>query len=204
VVCIAGALALGWMAGGGSGSVAGVVGGYMLLNFAYSVKLKHYVLVDAFCIAAGFMLRVIAGGLAARAEISHWLLLCTFFLALFLALCKRRAEINLLGDGRGEHRANLREYTVGFLDQMVTVLAATTIVCYTMYTVSDETAQKMGSTHLVYSVPFVVFGLARYMLLVETQRGGGNPTRVLLGGDAMFAANAVGWVAVVAAVIFWR
>src|SRR5687767_7989466 len=95
VTCIAGALGLGWMAGSGSGSVAGVVGGYMLLNFAYSVKLKHYVLLDAFCIAAGFMLRVVAGGLSARAEISHWLLLCTFFLALFLALCKRRAEIDL-------------------------------------------------------------------------------------------------------------
>src|SRR5687768_2450934 len=114
------------MAGSGSGSVAGVVDDYMLLNFAYSMKLKHYVLLDAFYIAAGFMLRVVANGLSARAEISHWLLLCTFFLALFLALYKRRAEIDLLGDDRGDHRVNLRKYTVGFLDQMVTVLAATT------------------------------------------------------------------------------
>jgi 4-hydroxybenzoate polyprenyltransferase len=204
IACIAGALGFAWIAGSGSRDVMGVVAGYILLNFAYSVHLKHLVLVDAFCIAAGFMLRVIAGGLAAKAQISHWLILCTLFLALFLALCKRRAEIDLLGEERGNHRANLREYTVGFLDQMVTVLAATTIVCYTMYTVSDETALKMGSTHLVYSVPFVVFGLARYMLLVQTQRGGGNPTRILLGGDAMFVANALGWVAAVVAVFLWR
>ncbi len=195
-------LLLAWLAGGGGWSVVAVVGGYIALNFAYSVKLKHLVLIDAFCIATGFLLRVQAGGLAAEAPVSHWLLLCTFFLALFLALCKRRAEIDLLGDGRGAHRANLREYTVGFLDQMVTVLAATTIVNYTMYTVAEETVKKFDSTRLVWSVPFVVFGIARYMFLVQTSRGGGNPTRVLLGGDAMFVINALAWAAVVASTLY--
>ncbi len=174
-----------------------VVAGYMTLNLAYSLKLKHVVLVDAFCIAAGFLLRVIAGGLAVPVQVSHWLLLCTMFLALFLALCKRKAEMDLLGEGRGEHRAILLEYDHRFLDQMVTVLAACAIVTYTMYTVAEDTTAKFGHG-LVWTVPFVVFGLARYLLLVSTRKGGGSPTRVLLGGDPMFAVNVIGWVATVA------
>ncbi len=201
--CVAGALALGYAAQGEPTSVVWVVGAYMLLNFAYSTKLKHLVLIDAFCIALGFLLRVKAGGLAAHYVVSHWLFLCTLFLALFLALCKRRAEIDLLGEDRGSHRANLTQYTVGFLDQMCTVLAATTIVSYTMYTVADETAAKFGKQNrLIWSVPLVVFGLARYMLLVQTQRGGGSPTRVLLGGDPLFLCNALAWVALVGGVVF--
>lgn len=175
-----------------------VVLGYMALNWAYSLRLKHVVLVDAFCIAAGFLLRVIAGALAVPAVMSHWLLLCTMFLALFLALCKRKAEIDLLGDGRGEHRAILREYTAAFLDQMTTVLAACAIVTYTMYTVAEETVKKFGNDRLVWTVPFVVFGLGRYLFLVQTQRGGGSPTRVLLGGDLLFALNTLAWIAMVA------
>jgi len=182
--------------------VAYVVAAYIALNFAYSVRLKQVVLVDAFCIASGFILRVEAGALAARTEVSHWLMLCTLFLALFLALCKRKAEIDLLGDGRGSHRANLLQYTPGFLDQMVTTLAGCTILCYTMYTVADETAKKFDGQGLIYSVPFVVFGLGRYMLLVSQQKAGGNPTRVLLGGDAIFVLNALGWAAVTAAVVY--
>ncbi|MCC7013423.1 MAG: decaprenyl-phosphate phosphoribosyltransferase [Planctomycetes bacterium] len=202
VVCVALALTLGWLAGG-EPRVVWIVGSYIALNFAYSVKLKHIVLVDAFCIASGFILRVEAGALAAHADVSRWLILCTLFLSLFLALCKRKAEIDLLGEERGSHRANLKQYTAGFLDQMVTVLAACTIVCYTMYTVAEETAEKFGSGNgLVYTVPFVVFGLARYMLLVSQQRGGGNPTRMLLGGDAIFVANALAWVGVTAWVVY--
>ncbi|MCE9594458.1 MAG: decaprenyl-phosphate phosphoribosyltransferase [Planctomycetes bacterium] len=198
IACAASSLALGWFAGGGTWAVLGIVAVYIAMNFAYSAWLKHVVLIDAFCIAIGFILRVKGGARAAETYVSHWLMLCTFFLALFLALCKRRAEIDLLGEHRGEHRANLREYTVGFLDQMVTVLAATTIVCYTMYTVSDDTAKKFGESNLlIYSVPFVVFGLARYMLLVETRRGGGSPTKVLLGGDVLFVLNALAWAGVV-------
>ena len=202
LVLAACALALAWQAGGGKPGVIVVLGAYLVMNLAYGLLLKHLVMVDAFCIASGFLLRVKAGGLAAETYLSHWLMLCTLFLALFLALCKRRAEIDLLGEERGHHRANLREYTVGFIDQMVTLLAATTIVCYTMYTVAEDTSEKYPGNHLIYSVPFVVFGLSRYMFLVSTQRGGGSPTRVLLGGDAMFVINAVAWAVVVATAIF--
>jgi 4-hydroxybenzoate polyprenyltransferase len=192
------AMALGLAADGAPQPVAWILGAYLLLNLLYSWRLKRIVLVDAFCIAAGFLLRVKAGGSAAGASISHWLMLCTLFLALFLALAKRRAESELLGEGRGEHRASLLEYDTRFLDQMLSVLAACAIVTYTMYTVASETAAKFGAeNHLVYTVPFVVFGLARYQLLVHTQKGGGNPTRLLLGGDLLFGLNALGWVATV-------
>lgn len=208
LVCVALALFLGTRAepphgvnsaGGNSApvQVVYIVAAYMALNLAYSLKLKHVVLVDAFCIAAGFLLRVIAGGLAVPVQVSHWLLLCTMFLALFLALCKRKAEMDLLGDDRGVHRAILLEYDHTFLDQMVTVLAACAIVTYTMYTVAEDTTAKFGHG-LVWTVPFVVFGLARYLLLVSTRKGGGSPTRVLLGGDAMFATNTLLWIAAVA------
>jgi 4-hydroxybenzoate polyprenyltransferase len=202
-----GALLLGSLAGdpGRPWAVCLVVLAYMVMNLAYSVYFKRVVILDAFFIATGFLFRVKAGGLAADYYVSHWLMLCTFFLALFLALCKRRAEIDLLGEDRGSHRSILREYTPQFLDQMVTLLAATTVVCYTMYTVAPETAAKFGDRNrLVYTVPFVVFGLARYLLLVQTQKGGGSPTRVLLGGDKWFVLNCVVWLIVVVLVLFTR
>lgn len=198
-LCAALALGLGYLAEGSPVLVLPVVAGYMLINFLYSVKLKHVVLVDAFCIASGFLLRVIAGGLAVPAVVSHWLLLCTMFLALFLAFCKRKAEMDLLGDGSGHHRASLLEYDHRFLDQIVTVMAACAIVTYTMYTVSDETTANFGQGNLlVWTVPFVVFGLARYLLLVSTKKGGGSPTRILLGGDMLFLFNTLGWMAMIA------
>ncbi|MFT7540767.1 MAG: 4-hydroxybenzoate polyprenyltransferase [Gammaproteobacteria bacterium] len=175
-----------------------VIGIYLSINLAYSFGLKQVVLVDVFCIAFGFLLRVHGGGVASGATISHWLYLCTLFLALFLALNKRRVEVVALGEDRGQHRPNLEEYSVGFLDQLTTVLAATTILCYTMYTVDSETVAKFsGSYPLVWTVPFVVFGIARYMLLVQTGRGGAEPARVLLGGDRLFLLNGLVWVAAV-------
>lgn len=192
--CAVGAAALGFAAGGEPVSVLAVLAGYVALNVAYSLKLKHVVLVDAFCIATGFLLRVVAGGFAAHAPVSHWLLLCTLFLALLLALGKRRSELSLLGDGGGAHRASLRSYDVGFLDQMVTLLAAVTIVCYTMYTLDAETQSKFAvGRALILSVPFVVFGIGRYLLLLHTGDKAGNPTRLFLGGDPLFLGNLVLW-----------
>lgn len=202
-VCAAGAFGLGLLAGGEPVRVTSYLGIYLLIQVIYTLRGKEVVLVDVFLIALGFLCRVEAGGAAAHYDVSHWMLLCTLFLALFLALCKRRAEIDLLGEDRVAHRTNLGEYTVGFLDQATTMLAGVTIVCYTMYTVSDETAAKFGEDlGLIKSVPFVVFGLARYLMLVGSQRGGGSPARVLLGGDALFVGNAVAWLAVVLGVIY--
>ncbi len=195
-------LGLGGLAAQGGG-VALVLAIYGAINLAYTFHLKHVVLVDAFCIAAGFLLRVEAGGRAAQVEISHWAYLCMLFLALFLALNKRRAEVMQVGEGVAATRQSLREYSVGFLDQMVGVLAACTIVCYTMYTVDPDTVAKFGDdAKLVWTVPFVVFGVGRYMVLVQTGRGGDSPARVLLGGDPWFLLNSLGWAAVLAWGVF--
>ena len=202
--CVAGAL---WLASAstpvGGDNVMAVVGIYMVSNLLYSLKLKQIAIVDAFLIAIGFMLRVTAGAYAAAAPISEWLLLSTLFLALFLAFCKRRAEIDLLGEEAASHRKNLGQYTPEFLDQATGVLAACAIITYSMYTVDEETAAKFGEdNHLVWTVPFVVFGLFRYLLMVTRKEAGGSPTKVLLGGDLIFAVNGVLWMAVVASCLF--
>lgn len=201
-LCFGGALALAAALGGGPANVA-VLAGYGLLNLAYGLWLKHVALLDAFCIASGFLLRLSAGGIAAAAEISRWAFLCTLFLALFLALNKRRAELALLGGASTATRSSLKQYSVSFLDQMVSVLAACTIVAYTMYTVDEDTAAKFGHGQtLFWSVPFVAFGVGRYMLLVQGGRGGENPARILLGGDGWFLVNTLSWAAVVGYAIF--
>jgi 4-hydroxybenzoate polyprenyltransferase len=171
---------------------------YMGLNLAYSLRLKHVVLVDAFCIASGFLLRVLAGGRAAGIEVSDWLLLCTLFLALFLALNKRRSEIALLGQDSAGHRAILAVYSLPLLDRLVTILAACAILSYALYTIDDATALKYGADNsLVWSVPSVVFGIARYLMLVDGSHAGGNPTKVFLGGDRAFLLNLLIWGALV-------
>lgn len=195
------ALALGFGFGRSESSWASVglvLALYAAINVAYSLKLKQIVLVDVFCIASGFLLRVEAGGIAVGAGVSHWLFLCTLFLALFLGLNKRRAELALLGEDGASHRTNLREYSPAGLDQMVGVLAACTILCYTMYTVDADTAVKFGTgNRLFWTVPFVTFGIGRYVFLVHSGRGGGDPARILLGGDAAFLVNTLAWAACV-------
>ena len=196
LICLLTGLGLGFFLAGGVSTVL-VLGGYTVMNLAYSSWLKHVVLVDAFCIATGFQLRLVTGGLAAGVEISHWAFLCTLFLALFLALSKRRAEMVRVGEGSAETRSSLSAYSAPFLDQIVAVLAACTIIAYTMYTVDPANAEKFGTDHkLIWTVPFVVFGLGRYMAL--TQEGSGeNPTRVFLGGDPWFLVNTLAWVGAV-------
>jgi len=197
------ALALAWGLAGGVRSAA-LVGGYGVLNLAYSLALKHVVLVDAFCIATGFLLRLAVGGEAAGAEVSRWAYLCTLFLALFLALEKRRAELGALGEESARTRPGLRHYDLAFLDQMVSVLAACTIVAYTMYTLDADTAAKFpGAPALFWSVPCVAFGIGRYMVLVQSGRGGENPTRILLGGDGWFLANVLLWAGTVGYALFF-
>lgn len=194
VACVGGALILARQASPGSWDVAMIMVAYMVMNLFYSMKLKHVVIVDAFIIAAGFLLRLNAGGTAAEVELSPWIMLCTFFLALFLAFCKRRAEIDLLGEDRGGHRKILLEYTPRFLDQITVVLAACTVITYAMWTMSKDREEYL----YFYTVPFVVFGLFRYLLLVQTQKGGGSPTRVLLGGDTTFVINCLAYAVTVA------
>ncbi|MCI0587527.1 MAG: decaprenyl-phosphate phosphoribosyltransferase [Planctomycetes bacterium] len=182
-------------------AVTGLLAGYLLLNLAYSFVLKHAVVVDALCVAGGFLLRIHAGGAAIGAEVSHWLSLCTLFVSLFLALAKRRAEISLLGEESSGHRAALAQYTPAFLDQLIGWLCACTILSYSIYTVSPETREKFGTDRLWWTVPFVIYGVARYLFLLHRRDGGGNPARTMVR-DVPFLVNAALWAAVAIGVIY--
>ncbi len=135
---------------------------YGVMNLAYSFKLKHLVLLDVFIIATGFLLRVSAGAFAISVGISPWLLICTFFIALFLAFCKRRHELSSLGDEAAAHRGILADYNIPFIDKMVSSLAALTVMSYALYTIDKEVVAKLGTDGLVATVPIVLFGIYRY------------------------------------------
>jgi len=155
---------------------------YIGLQFIYTFWLKQIALVDIFIIALGFVLRAAGGGLAMPVPIpiSPWLLVCAFLLALFLALCKRRHEKILLEGAAGTHRASLEFYDSKLLDQLIAIVSATTIVSYAIYTLSPETAHKFGTSMLAVTIPFVMFGIFRYLDLVYRKEGGGRPEKTLL------------------------
>jgi 4-hydroxybenzoate polyprenyltransferase len=152
---------------------------YVVLNVGYSLWLKDLVIIDVMVIASGFVLRAVGGGLVIDVPISHWLVLCTILLSLFLAFCKRRQELESLEEAH-EHRAILKEYSVGFLDQMINVVTPSTLVAYILYVVSPEVEMKLGTRHLYLTVPFVLYGIFRYLYLVHRRGQGGNPARSLL------------------------
>src|SRR5207245_326046 len=142
---------------------------YVALNLVYTLWLKEVVIVDVMVIAAGFVLRAVGGALAIDVTISTWLVLCTILLSLFLAFCKRRQELAGLQDAH-EHRVILKEYSIDFLDQMINVVTASTVVAYMFYTVSPEVEAKLNTHYLYLTVPFVLYGLFRYLYLVH-QKG---------------------------------
>ncbi len=153
---------------------------YVGINLLYSGFLKHVVIIDVFAVASGFVLRAVAGAAAIHAVISPWLIICTLLLALFLALAKRRGELMTLGEEASNHRASLAEYSPELLDQMISVMTASTLMSYALYTISDRTVALVGSTNLLYTVPFVIYGIFRYLYLVHQKGLGGHPDRALL------------------------
>ena len=175
--------------------------GYVAIQLAYSVGLKHVVVLDVLLLSMGFILRVVGGGLVIEVAISDWLLVCTMMLALFLALCKRRHELVLMGDDAGEHRRVLREYTPYLLDQMIAVVTASTVMAYTLYTIAPETQAKFGTRYLVLTVPFVLYGVLRYLYLVHQREGGGRPERLLLTDPALLIDVAL-WATAATIIIY--
>jgi 4-hydroxybenzoate polyprenyltransferase len=176
---------------------------YAMLLVAYSAGLKHLVIVDALIIAAGFVLRALAGVVVVDAEFSHWLLLCTILLALFLTFGKRRHEILLLEDGAANHRPILFEYSPQLLDQMIAVVAASTLMAYALYTISPETTAKLGTSRLPLTIPFVLYGLFRYLYLLYRRDLGGNPSEHLLTDRALLLDVAL-WGTAVVLLLYWR
>ena len=153
---------------------------YFILQIAYSTLLKHIVILDVFSIAAGFVLRAIAGAEVIEVPFSTWLLFCTILLSLFLALSKRRHELILLEDDAIHHRKILFEYSPYLLDQMISVVTASTVITYTLYTVSEDTVSKFGTDRLKYTIPFVLYGIFRYLYLIHQKNEGGSPEKVML------------------------
>lgn len=168
---------------------------YATLNLGYSLWLKHKVIVDCLCIAMGFQFRVLGGAAAIQVESSRWILLCTFFFALFLAFCKRREELSRSG-GSASTRATMEHYTLPFLDQLIAPLAALSILAYALYTVDAETVAQHGSKNLMFTVPFVVFGVFRYLFLIHTRGGGEDPAKLLFR-DLPIAIAGLLWFATV-------
>jgi 4-hydroxybenzoate polyprenyltransferase len=174
---------------------------YLVLQSLYSVTFKHIVIIDVLTVAIGFVLRAVAGAVAVNVEISHWLLVCTILLALFIVLAKRRHEIVLLADGAADHRPILGEYSAYLLDQMIAVVTASTLIAYVFYTISPETQEKFGTPWLGLTIPFPLYGIFRYLYLVHRRDGGGSPADLLLTDRPLLVCVAV-WALAVALIIY--
>jgi 4-hydroxybenzoate polyprenyltransferase len=180
LLAISGAIAL-WL----GPSFAWVLVAYLVSNLAYSFGLKHQVIMDVFLIASGFVLRAVAGvellkPVAPETQLSSWLLVCTFFGALFLAVSKRRRELANAGSGASEQRAVLAAYTPELLDRMLTIAAACTLMSYALYTIWPATVAKFGTEALIVTVPVVAYGVFRYLHLVRVSESSEDPSVVLL------------------------
>jgi 4-hydroxybenzoate polyprenyltransferase len=177
--------------------------GYVVLQLFYTFGLKRVALVDILIIATGFVLRALAGAVAIHVAISPWLLLCTLLLALFLALCKRRHELVTLQGGEGQTRPSLRAYDQRLLDILIPMIAASTLIAYCLYTLWPDTVEKFGSHKLGFTIPFVVFGLFRYLDLVYRHEQGGRPEQLLLT-DIPLLLNIALYGSTVLGLLLWR
>jgi 4-hydroxybenzoate polyprenyltransferase len=177
---------------------------YFFLNLAYSFGLKRVILVDVFVIAAGFMLRVLAGAFAIAVLISPWLVLCTLFVSVFLALSKRRGELLLTTGTDGySGRAVLLEYDLSLMDQLMTIAASGMAISYALYTVAERTVTIFGTDNLIFTTVFVLFGIFRYLFLVRKRKIDDNPAHLLIS-DAVMILNVLAWFASCVVIIYWN
>jgi len=195
IVLLASGVSLGYWA---SRTVASLLFIYVIMNVAYTVRLKHVVLLDVFIISAGFMLRILAGTVGFDLEPSQWLLLCGLMLTLFLGFTKRRAEINactnLHAGKRGNESRGVTNYTLTLLDQMIGITATGVIVSYSLYTMSSDTILLHGTSNLIYTVPILVYGIFRYIYLVHDRDMGSDVARDLFR-DLQLLMVIIGWIA---------
>lgn len=178
-----------------------IIAAYAAINVLYSCFLKHVVLLDVFVISAGFVLRVVSGGVIIHVEISPWLVVCATLLALFLALSKRRHELVSLGRDAGNHRQILASYSPYFLDQLIAIVTASTVMSYALYTLSPDVKMKFPGKRLELTIFFVLFGIFRYLYLVHQNDEGGNPTRLLFT-DLVLLSVVLMWAASVIFIIY--
>ncbi len=174
---------------------------YAGLNLAYSWVLKRVMLLDVFVIAAGFVFRVIGGAVVIHVVVSSWLIVCTTLLALFLALSKRRHELVLLKSDASNHRSTLANYSPYFLDQLIAIVTASTVMSYALYTLSPDVQAKFPGKRLELTIPFVLFGIFRYLYLVHQNEEGGNPTKLVLTDPVLISLVLI-WAASVIFIIY--
>jgi 4-hydroxybenzoate polyprenyltransferase len=198
VVCMASALTV---ADRVSQGLLHVCLAYVGMQIVYTLRLKQVAILDVMMIAVGFVLRVVAGAEAIGVPVSNWLYLCTLCLSLFLGFCKRRHELLLLSSGATAHRANLADYSPALLDQLIGTTTAMTLVSYALYTMSTDTIAKFGTDNLKLTIPFVFYGVFRYLFLVYKKAQGGSPERILLS-DNPTRWNVALYLAVVVAVLY--
>jgi 4-hydroxybenzoate polyprenyltransferase len=174
---------------------------YLVTNVLYSVKLKDVVIVDVMAIAAGFVIRVLAGCSLASVTPSDWLIICTITISLFLGFCKRRQELLLVSSNGTNTRQVLKDYSIGFLDQMIAIVTATALISYILYTLSQETVTKFGTRKLILTSPFVFYGIFRYLYIIYQKGGDGNPTDTFFS-DPPFLINSLIWGAAVVLIVY--
>ncbi len=174
---------------------------YLLLNLAYSFKLKEVVIVDAIALSLGFVVRAVAGAVVIGVQFSEWLLICTILLALFLTFCKRRHELTSLEASASEHRKSLEEYSPYLLDPMIAVVTASCLMAYASYTTAPETIEKYRTDRLPWTIPFVLYGIFRYLYLVHRRDQGGSPTDILLT-DVPLILDVVLWAAAILVIVY--
>jgi 4-hydroxybenzoate polyprenyltransferase len=198
----AGSLAAAFLLDREFGVVAAI---YLMLLGLYSASLKHVVILDVLTLAGGFVLRALAGAVVIDVPFSHWLLLLTLLLALFIGLSKRRAELVTLADDAPGHRRILAEYSPYLLDQMIGVVTASTLLAYAFYTISSDTVLKFNTDRLLWTVPFPLYGIFRYLYLVHQKDGGGNPSELLFTDRPLLVCVAL-WGAAVILILYgpWR
>jgi 4-hydroxybenzoate polyprenyltransferase len=186
-----------------SGAFAAIAAAYLAMLVAYSIVLKHLVIVDVLTLAIGFVLRAWGGAAAVSVTVSHWLFLLVLLGALFLALSKRRAELVALAEDARHHRPSLAEYSPYLLDQMISVVTASTLVAYALYTIDADTIARFGTNRLVWTVPFLLYGIFRYLYLVHQREGGGNPSDILVSDRPILACVALWGISVILLLYGW-
>ena len=196
----AGALGLSWFLGL---RFLGIMAVYVGITVAYSLGLKNVFLVDVLVISIGFVIRALAGAVALDVAFSNWLVVCTLFLALFLSFSKRRHEIQLLEEEAVNHREVLGHYTVPYLDSLNLVVVCATLITYTIYTCSPEVVSRLGTDRLYLTLPFVVYGLFRYLYLLHINTHGGDPARTLVK-DKYLAVTVLLWGVLCVVIIYGK
>ena len=193
-VAVAGALALGQ-------GFALIIGVYLVTCLAYSLRLKDIVILDVILIASGFVLRAVSGAVLIGVAASEWLLLCTSMVALLIGFGKRRHELVLLEGTAGNHRRSLSDYSLEFLDSIMAICAGSALITYALYTRADETIARVGSRGMLITIPFVVYGIFRYLFLIHKRKAGGDPVQILLR-DRPTLLNLALWIITAGLVIY--